>query len=79
MEWRRLRNKELYSVFLTKYYAGIQIKKNEMGRVCSTYGERRGSSRVLVGKPKRRRPLGRPTCMWENNIKMDLQEVGWGK
>jgi len=34
--------------------------------------------RVLVGKPKERRPLGRPRHRWENNIRMDLREVGWG-
>ena len=34
--------------------------------------------RVLVGKPKGKRPLGRPRCRWEDNIKMDLQEVGGG-
>jgi hypothetical protein len=38
----------------------------------------RGVHRVLVGKPERRRPLGRPRHRWENNIKMDLQEVGCG-
>jgi len=32
----------------------------------------------LVGKPEAKRPLGRPRCRWEDNIKMDLQEVGWG-
>jgi hypothetical protein len=34
--------------------------------------------RVLVGKPEGKRPLGRPRCRWEYNIKMDLQEVGCG-
>jgi hypothetical protein len=34
--------------------------------------------RVLVGKPEGKRPLGRPRCNWENNIRMDLQEVGCG-
>ena len=34
--------------------------------------------RVLVGKPERKRPLGRPRHSWEDNIKMDLQEVGCG-
>jgi hypothetical protein len=55
---------------------GDQIEKNEIGRACSTYGERRGVYRVLVGKPEGKRPLGRPRCRWEDNIKMDLQEVG---
>jgi len=41
-------------------------------------GERRGAYRVLVGKPEGKRPLGRPRHRWENNIKMDLQEVGCG-
>ena len=42
------------------------------------YGERRDVYRVLVGKQEGKRPLGRPRRRWENNIKMDLQEVGCG-
>ena len=38
-------------------------------------GERRGIHRVLVGKPEGKKPLGRPRRRWEDNIKMDLQEV----
>jgi hypothetical protein len=41
-------------------------------------GERRGAYRALVGKPEGRRPLGRPRCRWENNIKMNLRGVVWG-
>jgi len=40
--------------------------------------EGRGVYRILVGKPERKRPLGRPRHRWEDNIKMDLQEVGCG-
>jgi hypothetical protein len=40
-------------------------------------GEGRGAYRILVGRPERRRPLGRPRCRWEDNIKTDLQEVRW--
>ena len=40
-------------------------------------GEERRVYRVLVGKPEGKRPLGGPRRKWENNIKMDLQEVGW--
>ena len=36
------------------------------------------NSNILVGKPEGKRPLGRPRCRWEDNIKMDLQEVGGG-
>ena len=41
-------------------------------------GEERGAHRVLVGKPERKRPLGRPRRRWVDNIRMDLQEVGYG-
>jgi hypothetical protein len=41
-------------------------------------GEGRGVHRVLVGKPEGKRPLGRPRRRWEDNIKIDLQEVGCG-
>jgi len=49
-----------------------------MGRACSTYDERRGVYRVLVGKPEGNRLLGRPRRRLEDNIMMDLQEVGCG-
>ena len=41
-------------------------------------GEGGGVHRVLMGKPEGKRPLGRPRRRWEDNIKMDLQEVGVG-
>ena len=41
-------------------------------------GEIRGAYRVLVRKPERKRPLGRPRRRWEDNVKMDLQELGYG-
>jgi len=54
------------------------MKKNEMSRAFGTYGEGRGMYRVLVWKPEGKRPLGRPRCRCEDNIKMDLQEMGCG-
>jgi len=51
------------------------IKKNEMGGACNVYGE---GYRVLMGKPEGKRPRGKPRFRWEDNVKMDLQEVGWG-
>ena len=50
-----------------------------MGRACSAYGGDRGVQRLLVGKPEGKRPLGRPRRRWEDNIKMDLQEVVGGR
>ena len=49
-----------------------------MGEACSAYGKRKSVYRVLLEKPEGKRSLGRPSCRWEDNIKMDLQEVGWG-
>jgi hypothetical protein len=49
------------------------------GRGIGTYGrDRKGAYTVLVGRPERKTPLERPRRRWEDNIKMDLQEVGWG-
>jgi hypothetical protein len=58
---------------------GDKINKNEMSWLCSIYmGERRDAYRVLVRKSEGMKPLGRPRHRWVFNIKMDLQEVGWG-
>jgi hypothetical protein len=57
---------------------GEQDKKTEMGRTCSTNGEKTGAYRVLVGKSEGRTPLARAKCRLENNIKLDLRVVGWG-
>ena len=55
---------------------GGNIEKNEVGGACGMPGEGRGVHRVLVGKPEGKRPLGRPRRRWEDNIKIDLREVG---
>jgi hypothetical protein len=49
-----------------------------MGGACSTHGEKRSAYTILVGRPEGRRPFGRPRRRWEDNIKMDLQEIGSG-
>ena len=76
--WRRLHNEEKCVVLPNKYYSDDQIKKNEVGRTCSTYRERSGAHRVAMEKPKERRELGRLRGRWEDNIKVDLREVDWG-
>jgi hypothetical protein len=55
---------------------GGKIEKTEMGWACGAYGKGRSVHRVFVGKPEGRIPLGKARCKWEDNIKMDLQEVG---
>jgi hypothetical protein len=78
-EWRRLHNKELYALYFSPSIIRV-IKSRRLrwaGHV-ARMGERRGAYRTLVGKPEGRRPLGRPRRRWEDNIKMDLRQVGWG-
>jgi hypothetical protein len=40
-------------------------------------GETRNACRILIGKPEKKRPLGRQRCRWVDNIKIDLREIGW--
>jgi hypothetical protein len=58
-----------------------QIKSKRMRQVghVARMGEGRNLCRVLVGKPKEKRPLERPSHSWEDGIKMDLREIDWGR
>jgi len=49
-----------------------------MGGACSSYGREESLYKVLVRKPERKRPLRRPRRRWEDNIKMNIEEVGCG-
>jgi hypothetical protein len=75
-EWKGLHNEELYAVYSSPNMTLVMKSRRQIGEACSTCGEDRGKYRVLVGKPEGGRPLGRPRRRWENNIRMDLREVG---
>jgi hypothetical protein len=78
-EWRRLHNKELYALHSSpSIIQVIKSRRQRWAEHVARMGERRGAYKALVGKPEGRKPLGRPRCRWEDNIKMDLREVGWG-
>jgi hypothetical protein len=75
--WRKLHNDELHSLYSSLNIVRV-IKSRSMrwaGHV-ARMGEGRGVYMVLVGRPKGKRPLGRPMCRWEDNIKMNLREIG---
>jgi hypothetical protein len=78
-EWRRLHNEELNDLYSSPNVIWV-IKSRRMKWVghVERMGEKRGAYRILVGRPEGRRPLGRPRHRREDNIKMDLEEVGWG-
>jgi hypothetical protein len=78
-EWRKLHNGELHNLSSSPDIIR-QIKSRRMRWVghVACMGEGRNVYRVLVGKPEGKRPLGRPRRRWEDGIKMDLEEIGWG-
>ena len=70
---RKLHNEELNDVYCSPNIVWVIKPSRYVGRMACMGEERR--IQVLVGKPKGMRPHGRPRCRWEDNIKMDLQEL----
>jgi hypothetical protein len=75
--WRKLHNDELHSLCSSLNIVRV-IKSRRLrwaGHVAHM-GEGNGAYRVLIGRPEGKRPLGRPRCRWEDNINMDIREIG---
>ena len=78
-EWRKLHNEELRDLYsLPKIVRFVKSGIIRLAGHVARMGEGRGVHRILMGKPEGKRPLGRPIRRWEDNIKMDLQEVRGG-
>jgi hypothetical protein len=75
--WRKLYNEELHSLYSSPNTVRV-IKSRRMrwAGLVARMGERGGVYRVLTGRPEGKRPLGRPRRRLEDNIKMDLREIG---
>jgi hypothetical protein len=76
----KLLKRNFSSAYVTSSNIIRVIKSRRMGWAghVTRMGEKRGAYRILVETLEARRPLGRPRRRWEDNIKMDLQEVGRG-
>jgi hypothetical protein len=77
-EWRKLHNEELNDLYCSSNIMRVIKSRRIWAGHVACMGESRGVYRVLVGKPEGKRPLGRSRRRWDDNIKMGLQEVGWG-
>ena len=78
-EWKKLHNEELRDFYsLPNIVRVVKWRRMRWLGHVARMGEERGVHRVLVRKPEGKRPLGRPRRRWEDNVKMDLQEVGGG-
>ncbi|KAJ4428630.1 hypothetical protein ANN_24675 [Periplaneta americana] len=76
-EWRKLHNAELHALYSSSdIIRNIKSRRLRWAGHVARMGESRNAYRMLVGRPEGIRPLGRPRRRWEDNIKMDLREVG---
>ena len=77
--WIRLHNEEFYDLCSSPNDIRlIKSRKIKWSGHVSRMGDRRGAYRVSVGRPEGRRPIERRKARWEDNIKIDFQDVGWG-
>jgi hypothetical protein len=78
-DWRKLHNEELHNLYsLLNIIRMIKSRRMRWVGHVARMGWKRNAYRILVGKPKGKRPLGRPRYRWVDNIKMDLREIEWG-
>jgi hypothetical protein len=77
-DWRKLHNEELHTYSSPNLIGMMKSRRMRWAGRVACMEENWNAYRVLVGKPERKRLLGRPRCRWEDNIKIDLRQIGWG-
>jgi hypothetical protein len=76
--WRKLSNEELHNLYCSPSIIRIKSRRMRWAGHVARMGEKRNAYRISVGNPDVKRPLGRPRYRWEDNIRMDFREIGWG-
>jgi hypothetical protein len=77
-DWRKLHNEELHNLYSSpNMIRMIKSRRMRCTRYVARMAEKRNAYRILVGKLDGKKPLGRPRCMWVDNNKMTLREIGW--
>jgi hypothetical protein len=77
--WRKLHNEDLHNLYFPPNIIRIiKSKRVRWAGHVARMGEKRNAYRILVVKPEEKRPLGRPRHRWEDNIRMNLRDLGWG-
>jgi hypothetical protein len=79
LEWRKLHNEGLHNLYSSPdIIMQTKSKRKRLAGHVARVGEERKMYKVLVGKPEEKRPLQRPAYRWEDGIRMNLREIGWG-
>jgi hypothetical protein len=78
-DWRKLHNEELHNLYSSSSIIRvIKYRRIRWAGHVARMEQTVNAYRILLGKPERKRPLGRPNRRWVDNIKIDLREVEWG-
>jgi hypothetical protein len=76
--WRRLHNEDLCNLYASPYIIRVtRTRRMRWARHVTCRAEMRNTHSILVGKSEEERPLKRPRCRWEDNVTIDVKEIGW--